>query len=81
VWREIVPAIFLMRLIVAKVIEAFVGCKDGELYGTEFKIGDEVEGELAEIALREGWAEKADASPKPVVPDAPKALRNAPENK
>lgn len=59
----------------ARVTKEFVGVKDGEVYPTEFKIGDEVDGELAVIALKERWAvaNKDDV--------ATKSLNSAPENK
>ena len=64
-----------------KVIKSFMGCKDGELNGTEFAIGDTVEGELGEIAVREGWAEAEADGSKSKQPEANKAQKNAPENK
>lgn len=47
----------------AKVVKAFSGCPDGEIYPREFKPGDEVTGGLAAAAVREGWAVEANASP------------------
>ena len=41
----------------AIAMTAFEGAKDGELYPTRFKSGDLIEGQLAEIAVREKWAE------------------------
>lgn len=35
----------------------FRGCRDGESSPTTFQAGDEIEGDLAAVALREGWAE------------------------
>ena len=47
----------------ATAITTFYGARDGELYPTRFEPGDLVEGELAEIAVRENWAEKTGAEP------------------
>lgn len=41
---------------IAKVTAPFSGCKDGDLHPTRFAPGDEVTGELADVAVREGWA-------------------------
>ncbi|MCA3255072.1 MAG: hypothetical protein INF91_05600 [Alphaproteobacteria bacterium] len=41
----------------AKVIKSFKGVPDGKVYPIEFAEGDTVEGELAEVAIAEGWAE------------------------
>ncbi len=51
---------------VAIVTVPFIGAPDGEVYGREFAVGDEVHGELAAVAIREGWAE---------VPGQPKAKK------
>lgn len=42
----------------AVVVKPFAGVPDGLVYPREFAEGDVVLGELAEIALREGWAER-----------------------
>ena len=47
----------------AKTITAFDGARDGELYPTRFKPGDLIEGSLAEIAVREKWAQEIEAEP------------------
>lgn len=47
--------------ITAKVIKAFAGVPDGEVYPRDFAPGDMVHGDLAAVAVREGWA-------KPVKP-------------
>jgi hypothetical protein len=39
-----------------KVAKEFAGVPDGEVYPVTFAVGDEVTGELAELAIREGWA-------------------------
>ena len=41
----------------AKVIKSFRGAPDGEVHPKQFKPGDTVEGDLACVAIREGWAE------------------------
>jgi hypothetical protein len=43
----------------ATAITTFYGARDGEVYPTRFDPGDLVEGQLAEIAVREKWAEEA----------------------
>ena len=40
----------------AYAIQPFDGVPDGEVYPRRFEVGDEVHGELAAVALREGWA-------------------------
>jgi hypothetical protein len=40
----------------AKVVKAFVGAPDGEVYPRDFAPGDMVHGDLAAVAMREGWA-------------------------
>lgn len=40
----------------AYVIAPFDGAPDGEIYPRRFNTGEEVFGELAVIAVREGWA-------------------------
>jgi hypothetical protein len=52
--------------VVATVTAPFIGAPDGEVYGREFAVGDTVHGELATVAIREGWAE---------VPGQPKAKK------
>jgi hypothetical protein len=47
----------------ATAITTFYGAKDGELYPTRFEPGDLIEGELAEIAVCEKWAEETALEP------------------
>ena len=56
----------------AKVIKDFLGVKDGDVYPTEFKVDDDVQGELATLAIKEKWA---------VADRATKSIEAAPENK
>lgn len=42
--------------ITVKVVKAFAGVRDGEVYPREFAAGDLVYGDLAAVAVREGWA-------------------------
>jgi hypothetical protein len=60
----------------AKVTVAFSGVPDGEIYPKDFAPGDEVHGDLAAVAVREGWAEDSE----PTKAEA-KARKAAPENK
>jgi hypothetical protein len=41
----------------AKVTKEFDGCPDGEVHPKSFKPGDIVEGDLARVAIENGWAE------------------------
>jgi hypothetical protein len=77
----------------AKVIKEFLGCKDGEAHPTQFVEGMTVEGDLARVAVSEGWAELEEGEsldpPGKTEPaegealEAPskKARKSAPENK
>jgi hypothetical protein len=47
----------------ATAITTFYGARDGELYPTKFCPGDLVEGQLAEVAVRERWAEEPQPQP------------------
>lgn len=62
----------------ATVTKPFNGCKDGERQVTEFAVGDTVEGELAKVAISEGWA--TDKKPRKTAPKN-KASAAAPKNK
>lgn len=42
----------------AVVVKPFAGVPDGLIYPRDFVEGDTVEGDLAVVALREGWAER-----------------------
>lgn len=44
------------KAVTAKVVEAFFGVPDGEVYPREFAEGDLVHGDLAAVAVKEGWA-------------------------
>lgn len=63
----------------AKVIKEFSGAPDGEVYARLFAVGDEVHGDLAAVAIREGWA--TDEELKAAKPAENKARKAAPENK
>jgi hypothetical protein len=45
----------------AAVVVAFSGVPDGLVLPRDFAIGDVVEGDLARVALAEGWATPAEA--------------------
>jgi hypothetical protein len=66
----------------ARVIKQFDGVEDGKVIPRTFMPGDEVTGDLAVVALNEGWAEmpKPEADVEPGKP-AKKSLKAAPENK
>jgi hypothetical protein len=51
----------------AIVTKGFLGVKDGEVYPTNFVPGHEVEGDLAAVAVKEGWA-KAGGSGRKAAP-------------
>lgn len=40
----------------ATVIKAFDGARDGSMYPTHWRPGDAIDGDLARVAVREGWA-------------------------
>lgn len=54
----------------AKTIKPFPGVPDGQVMPKEFAEGDEVTGDLAAVAVREGWAEPLEGFD-PVEPVAP----------
>lgn len=61
----------------AKVKQRFKGVPDGECYTRTFAPGDEVTGDLAAVAVAEGFAEPiGEQAPKPEQPTAP-AVGNA----
>lgn len=51
----------------ATVTVAFDGVPDGAIYPRRFEPGDAVEGDLARVAVREGWAATEETAP-PVAP-------------
>lgn len=70
----------------AKVIKPFHGAKDGAIYPQDFNEGDIVEGDLARVALEQGWAEDekdpgSDGTDTGSDGAEKKARKNAPENK
>ena len=54
-----------------KVIKSFLGVPDGEIYPVEFKIDDLVTGDLAKVAVKEGWAAPVSLPAKPPKNDQP----------
>jgi hypothetical protein len=38
------------------VTKAFAGCRDGEVIPRRFEVGEELTGDLARVALKQGWA-------------------------
>lgn len=65
----------------AKVVarHAHSACKDGDVYPTKFKPGDEIHGELADQAVAEGWGKRTRNRGKKAP--ANKDAGAAPENK
>ena len=59
----------------AKVIKPFKGAPDGECHPKSFVAGDVVSGDLADVAIAEGWAKKMKGAPENKDKGA------APENK
>jgi hypothetical protein len=58
----------------------FRGAPDGEPHPRQFEPGDFVEGDLATVALREGWALAERETPRaPLAPENTQALGGAPE--
>ncbi|MEO4000318.1 hypothetical protein [Mesorhizobium sp. CAU 1732] len=54
----------------ATVTKPFKGVKTGEVYPTQFTFGDNVDGNLAQVAVDNGWAvsDKTDATHAPSPP-------------
>ena len=52
----------------AVVKKEFAGCADGETHPRVHHVGDEIEGDLARVAVENGWAEEDKPAParKPV---------------
>lgn len=50
-----------------RVIVAFDGVVDGAIHPRHFAVGEEVEGQLAAVALANGWAEQMDEKPKSIA--------------
>jgi hypothetical protein len=70
----------------ATVVIAFLGVPDGEVIPRQFEPGDNVDGDLGAVAVREGWAEEEESSSeggeqKAAKPAENKARKAAPENK
>lgn len=49
----------------ATVIQEFKGVPDGEHHVRRFRVGDEVTGDLARVAIAEGWATEHQTRKKP----------------
>jgi|GEM_PF-2496822 len=47
----------------ARVVKPFVGAPDGALHPRQFEVSEFVEGDLARVALAEGWAETLEPAP------------------
>jgi hypothetical protein len=63
-----------MSDLIAKVTKQFFGVPDGEVYPRGFVDGDEVVGDLAKVAIEEGWAEKISGDEAvSMLPSAPSA--------
>ncbi len=54
------------------VTKAFKGRPDKETKVREIAVGEEIEGDLAEVAVKEGWAKRGGAA------EAPKGKSKAP---
>lgn len=52
----------------AKVIKEFMGASDHDPRTRRFMPGDEVTGDLAAVAVREGWAVEPESDPPQAVP-------------
>lgn len=55
----------------ARVMQPFPGVADGERMTRMFRVGEEITGDLAMIAVREGWAKSLGPAPenKAVAPE------------
>jgi hypothetical protein len=47
----------------ARVVKPFEGVRDGDLYPRHFEVADVVQGDLARVAIAEGWAETLEPLP------------------
>ena len=52
----------------ARVTKPFVGAPDGALYPRPFEVSELVEGDLARVAMAEGWAEPLEVASAEQVP-------------
>lgn len=60
----------------ARVTKPFMGAPDGALHPRPFGVSELVEGDLARVAVTEGWAEALDAaSSEPETPRRRSATR------
>ncbi len=55
----------------AKVTKEFRGCRDGERYPVKLKVGDELEGDIARVAVESGLGEEIAALTPPETKPAP----------
>ena len=47
----------------ARVVKLFIGAPDGALHPRQFEVSEIVEGDLARVAVTEGWAETLEPVP------------------
>lgn len=59
----------------ATVTRAFKGAHDGQIKPVQIAVGDVIEGELADLAVSQGWAKALNAAPQN------KAEAEAPQNR
>lgn len=59
----------------AKVVKPFAGVPDGAVYPRNFAIGDELEGELAKVAIANDWATELAAELELAPAPSPKPKR------
>jgi hypothetical protein len=57
----------------------FRGVPDGEYHARDYQVGDELTGELADVALLNGWAAREGKIPELPGPTEHQALGGAPE--
>lgn len=55
----------------AKVTQGFPGVPDGAIYPVQFSPGDDVEGDLAKVAIENNWAEEVKDTLAPKLADKP----------
>ena len=61
----------------AKVTRRFPGVRDGETVTRWFEVGEEVDGDLARVAVANGWAEE----PRAAETKAPEPKEDGPRRK
>lgn len=65
----------------AIVTKSFPGCADGDRHTQTFKEGQIITGDLAKVAIENGWAEEQGAGEKAKKPERNASISSAPKTK